>query len=156
MFLYRSNNNVIEYCCSGILHDWDMSFEKLGGQPTFWGLTAKDRDKFVFKSMSANEFNEVPHIIGSKIPLDTVCYRQLQSDGAHCNWRAIHHSNFLYYGGVGDFYWYPFDEKTGSQHCINTLRPRQNGRRFADDTFKRIFLNENARISIKISLKFVP
>ena len=40
--------------------------------------------------------------------------------------------------------------------AFNTLRPRQNGRRFADDTFKRIFLNENARISIKISLKFVP
>ena len=31
-----------------------------------------------------------------------------------------------------------------------------NGRRFADDTFKRIFSNENVRISIKISLKFVP
>ena len=39
---------------------------------------------------------------------------------------------------------------------VNTLRPGQNGRRFADDTFKRIFLNENFRISIKISLKFVP
>ena len=39
---------------------------------------------------------------------------------------------------------------------INTLRPGQNGRRFADDTFKRIFLNENVKISIKISLKFVP
>ena len=39
---------------------------------------------------------------------------------------------------------------------INTLRPRQNGRRFADDTFKHIFLNKNVRISIKISLKFVP
>ena len=39
---------------------------------------------------------------------------------------------------------------------VNTLRPRQNGRRFPDDTFKRIFLNENVRISIKISLKFVP
>ena len=39
---------------------------------------------------------------------------------------------------------------------INTLRPRQNGRRFADDTFKRIFLNENVRISNKISLKFAP
>ena len=39
---------------------------------------------------------------------------------------------------------------------INTLRPRWNGRRFADDTFKRIFLNEDVRISIKISLKFVP
>ena len=40
--------------------------------------------------------------------------------------------------------------------CVNTLRPRQNGRRFADDTFKHIFLNKNAGISIKISLKFVP
>ena len=39
---------------------------------------------------------------------------------------------------------------------FNTLRPKLNGRRFADDTFKRIFLNENVRISIKISLKFVP
>ena len=41
-------------------------------------------------------------------------------------------------------------------HQLNSLRPRQNGRRFPDDTFKRIFLNENVRISIKISLKFVP
>ena len=40
-------------------------------------------------------------------------------------------------------------------HYLNTLRPRQNGRDFADDTFKRIFLNENIRISIKISPKFV-
>ena len=39
---------------------------------------------------------------------------------------------------------------------INTLSPRQHGCHFADDAFKRIFLNENARISIKISLKFVP
>ena len=40
--------------------------------------------------------------------------------------------------------------------CINTLRPRQNGRHFADDIFKCIFLNENVWISIKISLKFAP
>ena len=40
-------------------------------------------------------------------------------------------------------------------HFINTLRPRQNGRHFADDTFKRIFLDENARVSIRISVKFV-
>ena len=39
---------------------------------------------------------------------------------------------------------------------INTLRPRLNGRHFADDIFKCIFLNENAWISLKISLKFVP
>ena len=39
---------------------------------------------------------------------------------------------------------------------LNTLRPKQNGRHFADDTSKRIFLNENVWISIQISLKFVP
>ena len=46
----------------------------------------------------------------------------------------------------------------GSCNCLslNTLRPRQNGRLFADDTFKCIFLNQNVWISIKISLNFVP
>ena len=44
--------------------------------------------------------------------------------------------------------WSPFD--------INTLRPRQGGHHFPDDTFKRIFLNENVKISLKISLKFAP
>ena len=39
---------------------------------------------------------------------------------------------------------------------FNTLRPRQDGRHFPDDIFKCIFLNENARILIKISLMFVP
>ena len=39
---------------------------------------------------------------------------------------------------------------------FNTLRPRQNGRHFADAIFKRIFVNENIWIPIKISLKFVP
>ena len=39
---------------------------------------------------------------------------------------------------------------------LNSLRPRQNGRHFTDDVFKRIFLNENVWILLKISLKFVP
>ena len=39
---------------------------------------------------------------------------------------------------------------------VNTLRPRQYGHHFADDAFNRIFVNENVRISIKFSLKFVP
>ena len=43
----------------------------------------------------------------------------------------------------------------GHGYCFNTLRPRQNGRRFTD-IFKRIFLNENIIISIKTSLRFVP
>ena len=44
----------------------------------------------------------------------------------------------------------------GIATAFNILRPRQNGHRFAKCIFKRIFLNENVRISIKISLKFVP
>ena len=40
--------------------------------------------------------------------------------------------------------------------CINTSRPRQNGCHFPDDIFKCIFLDEDIRIPIKISLKFVP
>ena len=43
-----------------------------------------------------------------------------------------------------------------SSDCINSLRLRQNGRHFADDIFKCIFLNKNVWILIKISLKFVP
>ena len=38
---------------------------------------------------------------------------------------------------------------------LNSLRPRQNGRNFANDTFKCIFLNGKVWISIKSSLKFV-
>ena len=39
---------------------------------------------------------------------------------------------------------------------INTLKPRQNGRHFADAIFKYIFLNVNVWISLKFSLTFVP
>ena len=46
--------------------------------------------------------------------------------------------------------------QTSSVSLFNTLRPRQNGRHFADDTIQYIFLNENVLISAKISLKFVP
>ena len=45
---------------------------------------------------------------------------------------------------------------TGIFRNINTLRPRQNGRHFADDIFMGIFLNENVWIPIEFSLKFVP
>ena len=39
---------------------------------------------------------------------------------------------------------------------VNTLRPRQNGRHFADDILKWILLNQNIWILIDISLKFIP
>ena len=50
------------------------------------------------------------------------------------------------------------------QHSFSThermflwkCQKRQNGSHFADDTFKRISLNKNVRISNEILLKFVP
>ena len=59
-------------------------------------------------------------------------------DGAHC------------------FFYLMLTGQRRDNGMVNTLRPRQHGRHFADDTFKRIFLNENVIISIKISLMFVP
>ena len=47
-------------------------------------------------------------------------------------------------------------EKLTTEVAINTSRSKQNGWQLADDLFKWIFLNEIVRISIKISLKFVP
>ena len=41
-------------------------------------------------------------------------------------------------------------------HTAAVITLRQNGHRFAHDTFKRIFFNENIKVSIIISLKFVP
>ena len=45
---------------------------------------------------------------------------------------------------------------TDTTSTLNALRPRQNGRHFADDIFKCIFLNENVWISQTIPLKFIP
>ena len=53
-------------------------------------------------------------------------------------------------------WWIRADVNKVQCKALNTLRPRQNGRHFPDDIFKCIFLNENAWIFIKISLKFVP
>ena len=39
---------------------------------------------------------------------------------------------------------------------IDRLRLRENGRHFADDSYKCILLNENFKISYEISLKYVP
>ena len=42
-----------------------------------------------------------------------------------------------------------------SDNKFNILRPRQNGRHFADDMFKCTFVNKNVWILIEISLTFV-
>ena len=46
--------------------------------------------------------------------------------------------------------------KKVASHYLNTLRPRQKGRHFADNIFKCIFFSGYVWISLKISLRFVP
>ena len=48
-----------------------------------------------------------------------------------------------------------YTQKTSHSCPMNTLRPRQTGWHFTDDSFKCIFFNENVWILIKISLKLV-
>ena len=46
--------------------------------------------------------------------------------------------------------------KTSTITSINSSPPGQNGRHFYRRHFETFFLNENVRISIQFSLKFVP
>ena len=73
-------------------------------------------------------------------------------------WRQSLHNEFCCFSHVlmCTFAWIcALYSPSKCMHFI-TLRPRHtNGRHFADDIFKCIFLNENNLIPIKISLKFV-
>ena len=69
--------------------------------------------------------------------------------------------NYFYYESHGSRLWHLLKSTEvfildDYIHMLNILRPRQNGRHFADDIFKCIFLTENVWISMNISLKFVP
>ena len=65
------------------------------------------------------------------------------SEGITSSWQGWNNSKYTSHTAV------PFLD-------LNALRQRQNGRHFADDILKCIFMNENVWILIKISLKFVP
>ena len=54
------------------------------------------------------------------------------------------------------FYPHPDDGRCAGNYMFNTLASRQNDCHFADDTFKRIFMNENIIMRIETSLKCVP
>ena len=76
--------------------DCYMSFEKFGGLPAveaYEKINFQGREKLIFQIMIPNEFDEMPHTIGCKTPLGTVCKKQLQSDGAIFNRWDIDHSN---------------------------------------------------------------
>ena len=71
-----------------------------------------------------------------------------------CVWLSSHTIDFQYP------LWLPIRHHNAINNMILnkfiTLRPRQNGRYFADNSFKCVSSNENVSISIKIPLNFVP
>ena len=85
---------------------------------------------------------------------------QIYFNGQPIHW--IHEDEFQWkpwpncWSFVECSHWYGLVMSLYDVTMISTLRPRQNGRYFADHIFKCIFLNENAWISLQISLKFVP
>ena len=85
-----------------------MSFEKFGELPTVVAvekINFQGRKKLIFQSMGPNGFNEMPHTNGFKTALGTVCWKQLQSDGAISNEWDINHSNYVKFADVGYHYW---------------------------------------------------
>ena len=76
---------------------------------------------------------------------------------SHYKGKIIMRLSYPYTVKIASLYWDSPLFSLGPQGFnVNTLSPRQNGRHFPDDIFKRIFLNKNVWILIKISLKFVP
>ena len=82
-----------------------------------------------------------------------------RAPGLHRRLRIVHEDCVLFtavgvYFGCSVVYW------TVIRSIYNIINssppPGQNAATFADDIFQHIFMNENVKISIRISLKFVP
>ena len=57
---------------------------------------------------------------------------------------------------IGRISWYVVLSHSDKKYMYQLIEAETNGRHFADDIFKCIFMNENVWIPIKIPLKFVP
>ena len=91
--------------------------------------------------------------------LSPIQWSQVLSREWWCSWSSADRrcSNYIWVIDSFIAYWgVPYIRDLTVIYHVNTLRVGQNGHHFTDKIFKCIFLNENVRISIKISLKFVP
>ena len=127
-----------ENCC--VLIEISTSFFPKGpinNKPTLLsghGLTPDRRQAITYTSNDVTNASQIPQCTSPIFHNAPLCNRNVLTCAHFCY-------NFLDCCIVG---------------FVNTLRPRQDGRRFPDDTFERIFLKENVIILIRISLKFVP
>ena len=89
-------------------------------------------------------------------PTSIITYWSLNKNGWHFCRRHCHSHAFFWFKVHCGAFEVNGDDLRWCAVWLTTLRPRQDGRHFPDDIFKHIFFNENVRISIQISLKFVP
>ena len=107
-----------------------------------------ERGNYIVKPCSRNIYNIVSVFI-NLLDLGLCKTRHLENDSS----LNVRTSEYMNIGQTGPLL---TSDLLHGLDFLNTLRPRQNGRHFPDDIFICIFLNENAWILIKISLKFVP
>ena len=106
----------------------------------------------VYASLGLNELNEYSNYIGHNVQLEFLIW----SDRIFVLALISDLERTKMWCERVQLCWKNMKTTVSSQNSFNTLRSRHNGRHFADDLYKCIFLNENIWISINISLKFVP
>ena len=94
-----------------------------------------------------------PFCLGGCLNIKVLSYQHRNS---HFKDELVSRPSYLYDGNPYTWKDVLYIETGASPQCVNTLRPRQNGRHFPDNSFKCIFMNKNVCISIRISLRFVP
>ena len=137
------NLPIWKCCLQNVIHFvqppiWNFLYKKDPRIDLQWGL-------FYLNSGSVGTcflWHDWRHLVVLCQAIDMTFGARLVTKGSQKNIKHIKHSQ--YHGN------------TLHIHSVNTLRPKQNGRHFADDILKCIFVNENVWIPIKISLKFVP
>ena len=117
-------------------------------------------------SLALRQSNDCPSASKATLMNMDKCFMWIHYERLHNHNKAKHNKTVCIFLGIyctpksmaentlsqGLSHW----QKTDPDWTLNTLRPRQNRRHFADAIFKCIFLNENVWILINISLKFVP
>ena len=137
---------------------WNQRWSKLcpGNTPRTGHQGNKMKHRYIFPVGHCPENITNTHV-------SAYCRQSLGASWIYTNLKTAAKHSFGYISGSAPWDTPSQNSMSVRQRCqkcclseINTLRPRQNGRRFADDILKCIFLNENAWILLKISLKFVP
>ena len=133
------------------------------GQSDHWGhdKTAKRNPCTVFGMLcitakTSIHWNENVVILKKFAPLTALKVVKMATVSAAIDENLIKSNKISVFGFKRMLFIYEKGRLFFVRTCTGTLHHGQNGRHFADDIFKRIFMNEKSYIFIRISPKFVP